>query len=75
MPTGFAASAAEFGRQIIPGDTRFEHEQDTSEDHSIFERFTSWIAFSSRRMRRQQRLNAFPKGVGDKRFHDRAPFP
>jgi hypothetical protein len=75
MSASFAASAAEFGGQIIPGNAGLEYEEDAGEDHAIVERLTTRVTCSSWRMRRQQRLNTLPKGVGYERFHDRAPFP
>src|SRR5580693_7182117 len=70
MSAGLAATAAEFGGQIIPGDARLEDEEDTGEDHAIIERLATWEAKSTRRMRRQQRLKAYPKRVRYKRLHD-----
>src|SRR5687768_4478233 len=69
LSTGFATTATEFSRQIIPGDAGFEYEENAGEDHAIVERFASRIAFPPWRMRRQQRLNAFPQGIGYERFH------
>jgi hypothetical protein len=73
MPTGLAATATQFGRQIIPSDAGLEDEKDAGENHAIVERFAAWKAKSPGRMRRQQRLNAFPKRVRDKRFHGGPP--
>src|ERR1700677_4020665 len=73
MPAGFAATAAEFGGQIIPGDAGLEDEENTGEDHAIIEWFATWKAEPPQGRRRQQRLNTFPKRIADKRSHGKTP--
>ena len=69
MATGLAAAAAEFGRQVVPGDAGLEDEQDAGEDLAVVQRLAAGEAEAAGRRRRHQRLHAFPKGIGDKRFH------
>ena len=73
LSAGFAATAAEFGGQIIPGNAGLEYEEDAGENHAIIERFAPWKALPPWRMRRQQGLNTFPERVRDKRFHGKTP--
>jgi hypothetical protein len=65
-PTGDTTAAAEFLRQVLPGKSSLEHEEDTSECRAIRDARTSSFGFG--KFRWQQRRNHLPERVADQRF-------
>lgn len=64
-PTGHARTAAHLHRQQLPGNTRAQHEQDASQRRAVVQPRPPALRLG--RLRREQRLNQCPKGVGDER--------
>jgi hypothetical protein len=63
-PTGGATAAAQLLGQQSPGTSRPQHEDDASEGRAIWD--SGSAAIRLRRFLRQEGLNGFPEGVGDK---------
>src|SRR5207244_2163001 len=64
---GLAPTAAEFGRQIVPGDARLEDAPDAGEDLALVEGRAAGAAQAAGGRGWTQGLHAFPQGIGDER--------
>ena len=64
-PAGHPRAAAHLHRQKLPRDARAQHEQDAGQRRTIVQPGTS--AFRLGRLRRDQRFDDRPQGVGNKR--------
>src|SRR5713101_7634936 len=73
MTAGLAAPAAKLGRQIVPGDSGLEDEQDARENHAIVQRFATGPAEPTLGNGRQQGLDSLPKFICDESFHGTPP--
>src|SRR5262249_12539796 len=69
VSAGLAATAPKFGRQIVPSDTGLEDEQNASENLAVVQRLAAGKPKTPLGRRRQQRLNSFPQGIGNKYVH------
>ena len=66
VAAGLAATAAEFGGQVVPGDAGLEDEQDAGEDLAVVQGLAAGEAEAAWGRGRQQRLETFPQGIGDR---------
>src|SRR5262249_46354966 len=69
VTTGLATAATQFGGQVVPGDAGLEDEEDAGEDLAVVDGLAPGEAEAALGRRGQQGLEAFPQGIGDKRFH------
>src|SRR5207248_2117711 len=74
VATRLATAAAQLGGEVVPGDTGLEDEQDAREDLAVAQGLAAGEAEAARRRGRQQRLEALPQRIGNKRFHGLSSF-
>src|SRR5207245_11770441 len=65
-PAGDTTAAAEFLGQILPGESRLEHEENAGECRPIWDAGTA--AFGFGKFRWEQRCDDFPERIADQRF-------
>jgi hypothetical protein len=64
-PAGHTAAAAHFLREVLPGNTGFEHKENPREGGAVWDARPS--AFGLGRLGREQRGDLVPEPVGEKR--------
>src|SRR5262249_51194968 len=69
VTAGLAATTPKFGRQVVPGNTGLEDEQDAGENLTVIQRLASGKTKAAPRMRRQQRLDSLPERIGYEQLH------
>src|SRR5580700_8726226 len=73
MSARLAATATQFGRQVIPSNPGLQDEQDAGEDFAVVQGLSPGKPKAALRCRRQQRFNAFPQGIANQYVHGTTP--
>src|SRR5258708_20441939 len=71
MSAGLAATAAQFGRQVVPGHTGLEDEENAGENLAVIQGLASGKPEAALCMWRQQRRHPLPDCVGNEQLHGR----